>query len=110
MEERAEHLCFTPGFTLCAVRVLVRCPQGKDSLTLCPWNGCDCWARWAVGESLFGFLPPGRYLLELVRGGRTLCRLGLSLPPGANVTLYLNPAERTWSWRRELFHCFYNQG
>ena len=36
-------------------------------------------------------------------------RLGLSLPPGANVTLYLDPAERVWSWRRELFHCFYNQ-
>ena len=107
--EQAEQLCFTPGFTLCSVRVLVRCPREEDRLALCPWQGSDCWVRRAAGETLFAFLPPGWYQLELVRGRRTLCRLGLSLPPGANVTLWLDPARRQWSWRREWFHCFYNQ-
>ena len=89
--------------------MLVCCSDWRDCLTLCPRQGCGCWARRATAESLFGFLPPGGCLLALTRGRRTLCRLGLSLPPGANVTLYLDPAERVWSWRRELFHCFYNQ-
>lgn len=87
----------------------MRCPREEDRLALCPWQGSDCWVRRAAGETLFAFLPPGRYLLELARGCRTLCRLGLSLPPGANVTLWLDPARRQWSWRREWFHCFYNQ-
>lgn len=51
--------------------------------------------RRAAGESVFGFLPPGRYLLALTRERHTLCRLGLSLPPGANVTVRLDPEERT---------------
>lgn len=81
-----------------------------DCLALWPAGGCDCWVRPAGAETHFGFLAPGRYLLELGRGRRTLCRLGLSLPPGANVTLWLDPAAGRWSWRRDLFHCFYNQG
>ncbi len=79
-------------------------------MILCPRHKCDCWMRRAAGESVFGFLPPGGYLLALTRERHTLCRLRLSLPPGANVTVRLDPEERTWSWRRELFHCFYNQG
>lgn len=79
-------------------------------MILCPRHKCDCWMRRAAEETLFGFLQPGRYLLALTRERHTLCRLGLSLPPGANVTVRLDPAERTWSWRRELFHCVYNQG
>ncbi|MCI7474140.1 MAG: hypothetical protein MSB10_10795 [Clostridiales bacterium] len=89
--------------------MLVRPLCSGDWLTLCPWKGCSSWSRPAVGESLFGFLPPGRYLLGLDRNCRCVCRLRLTLPPGANVTLWLDPAERTWSWRREFFHCLYNQ-
>jgi len=57
---------------------------------------------------IFGGLKPGTYHLSFERPGRC-CTLALQLPPGANVTLWLDPAERTWSWRREFFHCLYNQ-
>lgn len=103
------NLCAVPPYILCGVRVLVRRPGPLDRLVLRPGEGRSCWCRPAVGETLFGFLPPGRCLLELDRGCRTLCRLALELPPGANVTLWLDPETRSWSWRRAFLHCFYNQ-
>ncbi len=84
-------------------------PDPWDQLTLCPRTGCSCWTRrpwW--GGALFGFLEPGEYLLTL-RRGTLCCRLLLRLPPGANVDVALDMENRTWSWRRDLFHCFYNQ-
>lgn len=62
-----------------------------------------------MGQAMFGFLRPGDYLLTLERAERCLCRLRLGLPPGANITVVLDPVERTWSWQRELCHCFFNQ-
>ena len=81
------------------------CPW--DRLTLCPVKGCSSWSR--MGQAMFGFLRPGDNLLTLERAGRCLCRLRLGLPPGANITVVLDPVERTWSWQRELCHCFFNQ-
>lgn len=42
--------------------------------------------------------------------GGLCCRLLLRLPPGANVDVVLDMENRTWSWWRDVFHCFYNQG
>lgn len=102
------NLCVIPPYILCGVRVLVRCPGPLDRLTLWPAEGRDCRTVSCRGKSVFGFLEPGGYRLTFGRPG-LCCTLALELPPGANVAVFLDPSEGAWSWRREFFHCFYNQ-
>lgn len=93
-----------------ALWVRVACPTPWDWLSLEPAEGCDCWCRAAAaGMAVFGHLAPGAYRLTLGRGDRVLCRLALSFPPGACLWVALDPAERTWAWRRAWFHCAFHQ-
>lgn len=61
-----------------------------------------------IPQVYFPTLPPGDYLLTLLRQRQSM-HLVLRLPPGANVILRCRFRERQCRWRRDPFHYFFNR-
>lgn len=73
-------------------------------------GGCGCWCRTLLcrGEALFGFLPPGDYVLTLCRGRKRLTLL-VKLSPGSNAELFCRLDIGCCRWRRDGWHYFFNR-
>ena len=109
-EEVHAPLCLRPGWTRCALRVLLEDWQPADRVFLRPCGGCGCSVRTllATGEALFVSLAPGSYLLILERGRCRTC-LAAELPPGVNLTVGWCLARNQGWKRQDRFHAWFNR-
>lgn len=98
-------LCLEGGYRLCGIRLVLEDACPGEPVTLRPLGGCSCWSRFLLcrEEVLFGFLPPGDYVLTLCRRGLTLL---VRLPPGGNAEILCR--RDICRWRRDGWHYFFN--
>ncbi|MBM6938073.1 hypothetical protein H7U37_05930 [Pseudoflavonifractor phocaeensis] len=82
-------------------------PGDRLCLRSCGSGSCSSHTLWTEPSAVFGFLPPGGYVLTLNRIARRLC-LVLELPPGGNVILRCHLAEGWCRWRRDPCRSFLN--
>ena len=102
-------LCFIPGHELCSVRVLMdtcgRCVCAR--LRSCGGRSDQLRDISLRGETIFAFLSPGNYALDISRGGDRVTLL-LILPPGGNISIRWGEDGKL-TWDRDMLVYFWNR-
>ena len=98
---------FSPQI-LCSLWLLTKevCPTHWALLTRCPTGESCCRPLWNR-QTLFGFLPPGDYLLTLGHG-ESCTKFLLALSPGKNLILQYDRATNRCRWWQDGFSYPFN--
>lgn len=110
-EEEAERcLTFGQRYHLCGIEVRFCDFQPYDCVTLRRWGCCGYTIRtlFCIGETIFGYLLPGTYILTLERIGHK-ANFFVRLSPGTNVKLSYRISNQCWHWCRDSNVYFYNR-